>query len=77
MSTRDFHQGLGYQWGSWRPVKRDGQRTVRFTCPGCGFDALLVDTHEIAPDGIVTPSLDCPNNGCGFHDNVRLVGWSP
>lgn len=38
--------------------------------------ALLLD-HEIADDGTVTPSVECPIEGCGFHENVRLIGWRP
>lgn len=31
--------------------------------------------HEIAPDGTVTPSVQCPEDGCSFHDMVKLANW--
>lgn len=44
-------------------------------CPN-GHAAWLSE-HEIAhSDGAVTPSVVCPEDGCDFHDMVRLVDWS-
>jgi hypothetical protein len=37
----------------------------------------LIDEHEIAADGTVTPSVVCTESGCDFHDFVRLEGWAP
>jgi hypothetical protein len=32
--------------------------------------------HTILPDGLVTPSVDCPHCSCPYHENgVRLLGW--
>ena len=31
--------------------------------------------HTIAEDGTVSPSVVCPESGCGFHEYVRLEGW--
>ncbi len=31
--------------------------------------------HDIARDGTVTPSADCPRDGCDFHDSLKLGGW--
>lgn len=45
-----------------------------FRCPKghCGrFD------HAIAADGTVSPSVVCPEPGCGFHDHIRLKNWDP
>lgn len=47
-----------------------GQR-VFVTCPGCGLKASL--DHDVADDGKVSPSLDCPE--CEFHAHVTLAGW--
>ena len=33
-------------------------------------------TWDIADDGAVSPSVMCLEDGCGFHDFVRLFGWS-
>lgn len=32
--------------------------------------------HTIAPDGTVSPSVDCPHCACPYHESgVRLDGW--
>lgn len=58
-------------WNLWTT----GKRRVLFSCPKCGQTGLL--NHEIADDGTVTPSVQCPKTGCGFHEMIRLSGWSP
>jgi len=61
--------------GEWRenhhPVS--GKRSAVVCCPGCGRICSLFD-HEIADDGEVSPSLDCPFD-CEFHDHAVLEGW--
>lgn len=59
--------------GTWKPVYVDMKRTAKLACPGCGNAAVL--DHEIAPDGTVTPSVECPFEPCTFHDDVKLLGW--
>ncbi len=39
-----------------------------------GHTANLSD-HSVAQDGIVTPSVVCPTEGCHWHENVQLEGW--
>lgn len=54
-----------------------GQLIASMSCPGCGrIGVLEPPDHTIAPDGAVTPSLVCPYD-CGFHEHVRLEGWTP
>lgn len=65
---------IEHERGTWEPVTLDGRRTARISCPDCGSVAYA-DAHTIGPDGMVEPSLECPNAGCGFHDTVQLVGW--
>ena len=36
-----------------------------------------LDDHSVAADGTVTPSVQCPEGDCDFHDNVRLDAWAP
>ena len=50
------------------------ERNVFVTCPGCATEYRL--DHDVSQDGKVTPSLECPDEGCGFHDMVLLVGWN-
>lgn len=61
--------------GVW---KLDGEGSATMSCPTCGGLAPLTD-HEIRADGVVAPSLVCPNlvdgDPCTFHDHVKLVGW--
>ncbi len=63
------------QLDSWRVTLLDGAPVVRVTCPGCAQEYAL--DHEIAEDGTVSPSLDCPTEGCSFHDYAQLVDWPP
>lgn len=50
------------------------KKVVGMTCPKKHFATL--DGHEIADDGIVTPSVQCPEPGCDFHEMVVLEGWN-
>lgn len=58
-----------------REVLRDGTVEVRLRCPICGRWSYL--DHEIENDGKVSPSVECPREGCGFHEWVQLEGWQP
>lgn len=60
--------------GGWHHVVLDGRATVVAYCPKCGVEGYL-DDHRIAADGTVSPSVVCPREGCGFHDNVSLEGY--
>lgn len=55
--------------------ERNGEKVLSASihCPHCDFKYYL--DHEIASDGTVTPSVQCPTPGCAFHDHVRLEGW--
>lgn len=35
------------------------------------------DGHVVATDGTVTPSCVCPRPGCGWHEMIRLLDWTP
>lgn len=64
--------------GTWRPFYRplapmkEPPRAI-VSCPKCGFRAEL--DHEIASNGMVTPSVVCPSDACDFHDNILLEDW--
>lgn len=61
---------------TWWPVTRsDGRKSAMVTC-GNAHIASLAD-HDIGLGGYVTPSLVCPEEGCGWHEWVRLDGWDP
>jgi hypothetical protein len=53
-------------WRRWR-----GRVLVR--CPGCREELPL--DHTVRDDGLIEPSLDCPN--CPYHAYAKLVGWTP
>ncbi len=59
--------------GTWVGKKIPDYLTALIGCPKCG-DAASLSQHIIAQDGLVTPSVVCPN-GCGFHEYVRLGDW--
>lgn len=70
---------------TWRRVKRGGgQRADGSLIPELPDTASvvcsrshdgLIDEHEIAADGTVTPSVVCNQDGCDFHEHIRLIGW--
>lgn len=39
-----------------------------------GHEGVLTD-HTIAEDGTVSPSVECMEPGCPWHETVRLAGW--
>jgi hypothetical protein len=67
-------QGGQISRGEWRLLKARGKLSAMVRCPKCGLEASLLD-HEIAADGTVTPSMQCPKDGCDFHETVLLEGW--
>lgn len=62
--------------GTWRPLlKKDETYSASIRCPECKCIATLL-AHEIAEDGTVSPSVQCPWT-CNFHEMVKLEGWPP
>lgn len=64
------------RWGSWNYLlnKEEGIQSASFVCLECGTFGVL-EEHEIAADGTVSPSVVCPN--CSFHQHIKLDGWDP
>lgn len=67
----------GQAWpkiGEWKRVVLDGKFTARLRCPDCGCLGLL--DHEIDSAGAVSPSVECDQPDCKYHENrVVLLGW--
>lgn len=62
--------------GMWyRTAMKDGTRTAWFRCANGHYGALT--DHEVARDGTVSPSVECPEKECTFHETVRLEDWEP
>ncbi len=78
---RDDDQGNWPVPGRWRAVRSPRPEKRRYAvicCPGCStVCAVGNDSHKIAPDGAVSPSVACETEGCGFHEHIKLVGWVP
>lgn len=70
--TRSFPKESFAYPGTWQLVKTKNEPSASFVCPDCGFFGSLLD-HQIAEDGTVSPSVDCPD--CSFHEHIRLEGW--
>lgn len=65
-----------HEKATWKGIKlNSGGRSATICCPGCGKLGSLLD-FAIGDDGVVTPSITCPDEKCGFHENVVLNGWS-
>ena len=74
---KKFLYSSDYLPGTWKGLKlSEGGRSASFSCPNCGQLGSLTN-HEIHKDGLVTPSVVCPTEGCTFHDYIQLEGWSP
>ncbi len=58
---------------TWKPVTSDGVQTATLVCSK-GHAGLIAE-HEVAADGTVTPSVVCTQDGCTFHEFVKLAGW--
>ena len=50
-------------------------RSATVACPDCGQLCSLTG-HNIDDNGVVTPSVVCPHDGCSFHDFIQLEGWN-
>lgn len=59
---------------TWRPVHIDNRWSAALTCGNGHYG--LIDEHQIAHDGVVTPSVVCTESGCYWHEWVVLVGWA-
>lgn len=58
----------------WCPIRSDGDIVgVLVKCPRGHIGSL--DEHSIQADGVVSPSVDCDNQDCDFHEHVRLDDW--
>jgi hypothetical protein len=66
--------------GTWKPgvfqdqVSVPAKRTALFACPVCG-NVFSLSGHNIATDGIVSPSVVCPYPPCTFHEFIQILGW--
>lgn len=58
---------------TWTLLRMGSRWSAMAVCPN-GHEGSL-DDHAIAEDGVVTPSVVCPEKKCGFHDYVQLEGW--
>lgn len=70
--------------GTWNVICEAVPQTKGEDTPGKVISATLrcrnghygsLEDHEIADNGEVYPSVDCPVSGCDFHENVILDGW--
>ena len=64
---------ISIQRDAWLVVTLDGKRAVKIACPRCGVWAYLEGHTVDDDDGLIMPSVACE---CGFHANLRLVGWT-
>lgn len=62
----------GAEPGTWVPL---GENNAMVTCRDNREHVATLSGHEIDEDGVVTPSLVCPYDGCKFHEWVKLEGW--
>jgi hypothetical protein len=67
------HSAAWFEWhGGVILICARGHRAVLRTAT-----VQQVEAHEIADDGTVTPSVQCFEPGCDFHENIVLEDWQP
>ena len=64
----------GHEPRTWKGLQTENGRSASLTCPQGHVCSL--SNHEILSDGSVHPSVICPEDGCGFHEFVKLKDWS-
>jgi hypothetical protein len=65
--------------GEWyRPASpMSGYFGAFLVCPLCGAHSPISKaTHEVRPDGVVSPAWVCRTQPCVFHEHVNLEGYS-
>jgi hypothetical protein len=65
--------------GNWQKVDNPpevGGVPAILICPTCRQWGSLARTHRVDTDGTVHNSVICGYK-CGFHDWVKLEGWTP
>ena len=50
----------------WEAVRLDDKREIRLVCPN-GHAGFL--DHNVDSQGRVTPSVECPDDSCAFHES--------
>lgn len=60
--------------GTYRRWEHHKGVSAVIACPDCGQRGSLAANHKIGEDGCVVPSVVLD---CGFHDFIRLEGWTP
>ncbi len=58
---------------TWFMVKRDNIEIPKIVCK-CG-ETGVINNHEIASDGTITPSFFHDTTECGFHDMIKLEDY--
>lgn len=70
--------------GSWAISGEPGFWIVVLRCPSCGWLSTLQhlthpqhaqSRHQVTAEGVVAPSIVCPNKACSFHAWGVLHGW--
>ena len=59
---------------TWR-LSRDLDGALYPTIRDTNGDWFAIQTHSIAADGTVSPSVVCTYDGCDFHEFITLEGW--
>ena len=60
---------------TWEPIGRPSGALAVVYCGKGHPGTLHSNSHVVAPDGTVSPSLVCGWDGCDWHEFVRLERW--
>jgi len=59
----------------WRR-REDDPRHITLICPQFTCGRRITIAHAVSAVGCVSPTLRCPDEACGFADDVTLEGWT-
>lgn len=59
---------------TWRKLIDDKKLSASIVCSN-GHYGIITD-HLIGINGVVIPSVVCSEDGCTFHDMIKLEGWN-
>jgi hypothetical protein len=62
---------MSFRINNWTFAKKSDELKAIVWCPNCD-GRIGIRTHEISPDGEVSPTLVCPHKGCNFREEVQL-----
>lgn len=69
----NYEDDLPLTWRSYKDQGKVLECSPVIVCPNGHY--LSIYKHTVSQDGMVSPSVVCPIDGCGFHEYIKLDNW--